>query len=137
MWGHTVSFLARTLAVLALVSQALMPGAMAAAMSQPGAALSVLCAMPSAEPSDGAYLVGAEITDLIAQKSGGKSPATGHDCHDCVLGQVATLPAIAAVAAPVVYLGVAEIAPRSEARFWTAPRGPPLGSRAPPALMKA
>ena len=137
MWGITASFLARTLAVLALISQALMPGAMAAAMSQPGETMSVLCAMPSAEPAGGAHEVGAEISALIASKSGGKSPGMDHDCHDCVLGQVATLPAVAHVEAPMQYVWVADNAPRFEARFWTAPRGPPLGSRAPPVLMKA
>lgn len=137
MWGISASFLVRTLAVLALISQALMPGAMAAAMSQPGETMSVLCAMPSAQPADGAQEVGAELAGLIASKSGGKSPGMDHDCHDCVLGQVATLPAVAGVDAPMVFAPVAEDAPRFEVRFWMAPRGPPLGSRAPPALMKA
>jgi hypothetical protein len=137
MWGISASFLARTLAVFALISQALMPGAMAAAMSRPGDAMSVLCAMPSAQPADGAQEVGAELSGLIASKSGGKSPGMDHDCHDCVLGQVATLPAVASVGAPFVFAPVAEDAPRFEVRYWTPPRGPPLGSRAPPVLMKA
>ena len=137
MWVNSAISLARLLALFALVTQALMPGAMAAAMSRPGDVPAFLCAMPGQDPAAGASTIGSELATLLADKSSGDAPDMDHDCHDCVLGQAATLPDVAGLAAPIAYPQPALLAARSEARFWTVPRGPPLGARAPPALMKA
>lgn len=123
--------------MLALVTQALMPGVMAAAMSRSGDVPAIICAMPGKDMTGSASALGADLAALLADKAAGDLPDNSHDCHDCVLGQVAALPSVAAVAAPVFGAPVPEIAPRSEARFWAVPHGPPLGSRAPPAFLKA
>ena len=137
MWGNSAILLARVLAMLALVTQALMPGAMASAMSRPGEVPAFVCAMPGKNMSAGASTLGADLANLLADKASGDLPDESHDCHDCVLAQCATLPAEAAVSAPAFSAPVPEIAPRAEVRFWAMPRGPPLGSRAPPVFLKA
>lgn len=137
MWGNSAIFLARMLAMLALVTQALMPGAMAAAMSRPGDVPAIVCAMPGKDMSAGASVLGADLARLLADKAASDQPDESHDCHDCVLAQGATLPVVAPVAAPSFNAPVPEIAPRTEVRFWAMPRGPPLGSRAPPVFLKA
>lgn len=137
MWGDSAILLARVLAMLALVTQALMPGAMASAMSRPGEVPAFVCAMPGKNMSAGASTLGADLANLLADKASGDLPDESHDCHDCVLAQCATLPAVAAVSAPAFSAPVPEIAPRAEGRFWAMPRGPPLGSRAPPVFLKA
>ncbi|MEQ9506795.1 MAG: hypothetical protein RLO80_11040 [Hyphomonas sp.] len=137
MWVNSAISLARLLALLALLSQALMPGAMAAAMSRPGDVPAFVCAMPGQDEDKGASALGAELASLLADKAAGDAPALDHDCHDCVLGQTAALPDVASLAAPALYAEAADVFPRAEPRFWTVPRGPPLGSRAPPELMKA
>jgi hypothetical protein len=88
-------------------------------------------------PAAGARQVGAELAALISEGPDGNDPVMDHDCQDCVLGQTATLPLAAQIDAPAVFVRAAEVAPRFETRFWASPRGPPLGSRAPPAWMKA
>ena len=137
MWGDSAILLARVLAMLALVTQALMPGAMASAMSRPGEVPAFVCAMPGKNMSAGASTLGADLANLLADKASGDLPDESHDCHDCVLAQCATLPAVAAVPAPAFSAPVPETAPRTEVRFWAMPRGPPLGSRAPPVFLKA
>jgi hypothetical protein len=137
MWGNSAILLARVLAMLALVTQALMPGAMAAAMSRPGDVPAIVCAMPGKDLSAGASTLGADLANLLADKAAGDLPDESHDCHDCVLAQGAALPSVAAVAAPAFSAPVPETAPRTEVRFWAMPRGPPLGSRAPPVSLKA
>lgn len=137
MWGNTALLLARVLAMLALVTQALMPGAMAAAMSRPGEVAAIVCAMPGKEMSAGASALGADLAALLADKAAGDLPDESHDCHDCVLAQGATVPVVPDVAAPAFSAPEPEIAPRSDVRFWAMPRGPPLGSRAPPVFLKA
>lgn len=137
MWVNSAISLARLLALIALISQALMPGAMAAAMSRPGEMPAFICAMPGQDEAKGASALGAELASLLADKAADDAPALDHDCHDCVLGQAASLPDVAGVAAPVLYAVAADISPRAEPRFWAVPRGPPLGSRAPPVSMKA
>lgn len=137
MWGNSAIFLARVLAMLALVAQALMPGAMAAAMSGPGDRPAFVCAMPGKDMSQGARAIGADLANLLADKAASELPDESHDCHDCVLAQGAALPSVAAVVAPVFSAPVPDISPRSEVRFWAVPRGPPLGSRAPPVFLKA
>ncbi len=137
MWAVSAISLARLLALLALISQALMPGAMAAAMSRPGDVPAFVCAMPGQEEAKAASALGAELASLLADKAADDAPAVDHDCHDCVLGQTAALPDVASVAAPVLYTVAADVSPCAEPRFWAVPRGPPLGSRAPPVVMKA
>lgn len=137
MWGNSAILLARVLAMLALVTQALMPGAMASAMSRPGEVPAFVCAMPGKNMSAGASTLGADLANLLADKASGDLPDESHDCHDCVLAQCATLPAVAALSAPAFSAPVPEIALRAEVRFWAMPRGPPLGSRAPPVFLKA
>jgi hypothetical protein len=136
MMKRVVQTLARLLAAIALVTQALMPGAMASAMSRPGDVPAFLCAMPGQEKAPGASALGQDLAALLAAKSGGPAQDADHDCHDCVLGQAAVLPAVEAIAARVSYAAPSVPATGNEARFWTAPRGPPLGARAPPELMK-
>ncbi|WP_353255716.1 DUF2946 family protein [Hyphomonas sp.] len=137
MWQHLSTRLARALAVIALISQALMPGMMAAASARPGDMPAVLCALPG----DGVHAaagrqVGAELAQLIAKKSKPAPTDSGHDCPACLLAFAATLPEPVNVKAPVS-IGATETAPVFEVRFVHAPRGPPVGSRAPPASMKA
>lgn len=137
MWGNSAIVLARILAMLALLTQALMPGAMAAAMSRPGDIPAIVCAMPGKDMSAGASALGADLAALLADKAASDQPDNSHDCHDCVLAQGATLPVVAALDAPSFEAPVPEIAARSEVRFWAVPRGPPLGSRAPPVFLEA
>ena len=137
MWGNSVILIARVMAMLALLSQALMPGAMAAAMSRPGDIPAIVCAMPDKDMSAGARALGADLANLLADKAANDLPDNSHDCLDCVLAQGAMLPVVAAVDAPAFSAPVAEPAPRNDARFWAVPRGPPLGSRAPPVFLKA
>ncbi len=137
MWGNSVMLIARVMAMLALMSQALMPGAMAAAMSRPGDVPAIVCAMPDKDMSASARALGADLANLLADKAASDQPENSHDCHDCVLAQGATLPMVAAVDTPAFSAPAPEFAPRNDARFWAVPRGPPLGSRAPPVFMKA
>lgn len=136
MWGYAARHIARALAVIALISQALMPGAMAAASSRPGDLAMVLCAMPSADRHGASSVVGSEIADLIAQKSNSAPTDSDHDCPACVIAQTATLPEPVVLKSPIKG-SVAETAPVFEVRFAHVPRGPPVGSRAPPASLKA
>ncbi|MEX1251451.1 MAG: hypothetical protein WEA77_09685 [Hyphomonas sp.] len=58
MWGSSAILLARVLAMLALISRALMPGAMAAAQSRPGYVAAFVCAMPGKDMAEGASGLG-------------------------------------------------------------------------------
>ena len=136
MWGYAARHFARALAVIALISQALMPGAMAAASSRPGDLAMVLCAMPSADMHGASAAVGAEIAELIAQKSKSAPADTNHDCPACVIAQTATLPEPVVMKSPAEGIA-AQTAPVFEVRVAHVPRGPPVGSRAPPASLKA
>lgn len=136
MWGNPAIFLARLLALAALISQALMPGAMAAASTRPGDVPAFVCALPGTAPETGAQTLGADLAALLAEKSSRDLPGMDHDCGGCVLGQAATLPSMAAMAEPGVSPALVD-APNFEPRFAAVPRGPPLGPRAPPELMKA
>lgn len=130
-------FLARALAAIALISQALMPGMMAAASSRTGDLPAVLCAFPDDDAHGSASReVGAELAQLIAKKSKPAPADSDHDCPACVLAFAATLPEPVILNTPVS-IGVPETAPVFEVRFVHAPRGPPVGSRAPPVSMKA
>lgn len=136
MWGYVAIYVARALAAIALLSQALMPGAMAASSSRPGELPSVLCAMPAGDIHGAARAVGAEIAQLIAQRSTSAPVDTDHDCPACVIAQTATLPAQVVLKSPIES-SVAQTAPVFEVRFAHVPRGPPVGARAPPVPMKA
>lgn len=134
MWTLVSRRLARALAVIALISQALMPGMMAAASTaRPGDVAPVLCALPG-DTVHGA--VGAELAQLIAKKSAPAPADSGHDCPACVLAFAATLPEPVILNTPVS-IGAPDTAAVFEVRFVHAPRGPPVGSRAPPVLLKA
>lgn len=136
MWGYAARHIARALAVIALISQALMPGAMAAASSRPGDLSMVLCAMPADDMQGAGSAVGSEIAQLIAQKSNSAPTDTDHDCPACVIAQTATLPEPVVLKSPSEGIA-AQTAPVFEVRFAHVPRGPPVGSRAPPASLKA
>jgi hypothetical protein len=136
MWGYAARHIARALVVIALISQALMPGAMAAASSRPGDLAMVLCAMPSADMQGASSAVGSEIAQLIAQKSQSAPLDTDHDCPACVIAQTATLPEPVVLKSPSEGIA-AQTAPVFEVRFAHVPRGPPVGSRAPPFSLKA
>ncbi len=137
MWQHVSRRLARALAVIALISQAMMPGMMAAASARPGDLPAVLCALPGDDAHGSASrAVGAELAQLIAQKSKPAPTDGGHDCPACVLAFAAMLPEPVVLKTPVS-IGAPETAPVFEVRFVHTPRGPPVGSRAPPVLMKA
>lgn len=130
MRGHPANFLGRLLVLLALISQALMPGAMAAVSSRAGEVPSVLCAMPDGMGS-AATSTGSELARLIAAKSSGLPDSDIHDCPACVLAQTAMLPTPVVLAEPMTGVA-AQTAPLYEVRFAHVPRGPPVGSRAPP-----
>jgi hypothetical protein len=136
MWGYAAKFIARTLAVIALVSQALMPGAMAAASSRPGDLAMVLCAMPAEDMQGASSAVGSELAQLIAQKSKSAPADSDHDCPACVIAQTATLPEPVVLKSPPEGIA-AQTAPVFEVRFAHVPRGPPVGSRAPPVSLIA
>jgi len=76
--------------MLAHISQALMPGAMAAAQSRPGDVAAFVCAMPGKDMAEGARGLGEDLGSLLAEKAAGDAPDTGHDCEDCVPGQGST-----------------------------------------------
>ncbi len=130
MWGHPAIFLGRLLVLLALISQALMPGAMAAASSRSGDVPAVLCAMQDGM-GGAATGTGSELARLIAEKSKSDQPDTDHDCPACTLSQTAALPQPVVLTAPLTDAS-AQTAPLYEVRFAHVPRGPPVGSRAPP-----
>jgi hypothetical protein len=133
MWGYAAKFLARALAVIALISQAMM----AAAYSRTGELPAVLCAFPEDVAHGSASReVGAELAQLIAKKSKPAPMDSGHDCPACVLAFAATLPE-PVVLKSLISMGEPEAAPVFEVRFVHSPRGPPVGSRAPPVSMKA
>lgn len=136
MWGYAARYIARALAAIALISQAVMPGAMAASSSRPGELPSVLCAIPAGDMHGAGRAVGAEIARLIAQKSKSAPVDTDHDCLACVIAQPATLPGPVVLKSPIEG-SVDQTAPVFEVRFAHFPRGPPVGARAPPVLMKA
>ncbi len=137
MWQQLSTRFARALAVIALISQALMPGMMAAASARPGNLPAVLCALPGDDVHGSASReVGAELAQLIAKKSKPAPTDYGHDCPACVLAFAATLPEPVVLKSPVS-MGEPESAPVFEVRFVHSPRGPPVGSRAPPVSMKA
>lgn len=132
MTRRCTSFLGRLLAVLALMIQAVMPWAMAAAMEHAPGLIAPYCSTPGEER--GAATLGAELAKLLAEKEGkadlGDPP---HDCGDCALGQPVPVPAAMSVAMPAMQ-PVCEDTPLFEVRFVETARGPPLGARAPPAL---
>jgi hypothetical protein len=136
MWGYSIRFLARLLALLALATQAVMPGAMAAASTQNGDPGAIICAMPGTDIHGTSHAVGSDLAELIASKSSPAPSDTDHDCPACVIAQTATLPEPVVLKSPITG-SVSQTAPVFEVRFAHVPRGPPLGSRAPPALMKA
>lgn len=121
---------ARLLAVIALLVQAVMPWAMTAAAERAPDLVAPYCSTPGEDP--GAATVGAELAKLLAEKEGKNTQADPpHDCGDCVLGQPVPVPEMAAFCAPV-FAAVAQDAPLFETRFVHSARGPPLGARAPP-----
>ncbi len=136
MWGYTARKIARACAAIALISQALMPGAMAAASARAGDLAMVLCAMPAEDMQGARSAVGSEIAQLIAQKSQSAPVDTDHDCPACVIAQTSTLPEPVVLKSPTKG-SVAQTAPVFEVRFAHVPRGPPVGSRAPPVSLKA
>jgi hypothetical protein len=122
---------ARILAVLALLIQAVMPLAMASAAARAPDLVAHYCSTPGEDP--GAVSIGAELSKLLAEKEGKSSQADPpHDCGDCVLGQPVPVPEMAGLKAPVLQ-PVPVDTPLFEVRFVETARGPPLGSRAPPA----
>lgn len=123
--------MARFLAVAALLIQAVMPWAMAAAAERSPDLVTHYCSTPGEAP--GAVTIGAELSRLLAEKEGKQSKADSpHDCGDCVLGQPVPVPDTATFRAPVIQ-PVSEDVALFEVRFVETARGPPLGSRAPPA----
>jgi hypothetical protein len=122
------------LALLALATQSLMPGAMAAASTSRPDMAAILCAMPEQDMA-AVSGVGVDLARLI-QKKQSDSTDMDHDCPACVLAHSATLPEPVVLTAPQGR-AAAQTAPRFEVRFAQVPRGPPVGSRAPPALVNA
>lgn len=124
------------MALLALATQALMPGAMAAASTGSPDAPAILCSMPDGNMTGASSSVGSELADLIAKKSQSDQTDMDHDCPACVVAQTATLPEPMVLKEPVKD-SAAQTAPVFEVRFAQVPRGPPVGSRAPPEFLKA
>lgn len=129
MWGHLPKHLMRFLALVALATQALMPGSMAAASTRSSDLPSILCAMPDMQGARSA--AGSDLAELITKKSQPDPASSDHDCPACVLAQTALLPELVVLKSPVTG-GVAHTAPIFEVQFAHVPRGPPVGSRAPP-----
>lgn len=124
--------LARLLAVAALLIQAVMPWAMAAAAERSPDLVAHYCSTPG--ETAGAVTIGAELSKLLAEKEGKQSKADPpHDCGDCVLGQPVPVPDAVTFKAPMMQPVSADVA-LFEVRFVQVARGPPLGARAPPAL---
>ena len=136
MWGHTIRLLARTLALIALATQALMPGSMAAASTHRGDLAAVICAMPGTDMHGVSHVIGSDLAELIASKSSPAPSDTDQDCPACVIAQTATLPEPVVLKSPITG-SLSQTAPVFEVRFAHVPRGPPVGSRAPPVSLKA
>lgn len=131
MRGFRIASLARLLAGLALMIQAVMPWAMASAAERAPDLLAHYCSTPGETP--GAVTIGQELAKLLAEKEGKKTQADPpHDCGDCVLGQPVPVPDPVAFQAPV-FQPVSRDVPVFEVAFVQTARGPPLGARAPPA----
>jgi len=136
MWGYSIRFLARCLALVALATQALMPGSMAAASTHKGDLAAVICAMPGTDMHGASHVIGSDLAELIASKTSPAPSDTDHDCPACVIAQTATLPEPVVLKSPIT-VSVSQTAPVFEVRFAHVPRGPPVGSRAPPVSLKA
>lgn len=135
MRGSFVAILARLLAVTALITQVLMPVAMAVGAQRSPELMAYFCSTPGEDVSAkqaGTKQIGAELAALLADKAGdGQTVDFDLDCHDCVLNAPAPLPEAVYVRAPEGQ-AAQEDCPLYEARFFATPRGPPLGARAPP-----
>ena len=130
MRGPLVQYGARLMAVLALLIQAVMPFAMAAAATRAPDLLAHYCSTPGETP--GAVAIGQDLADLLAEKEGKKTQTDPpHDCGDCVLGHPVPVPELAAVCVPVFQSVPADM-PVFETGFVEDIRGPPVGARAPP-----
>ncbi|MBA4226694.1 MAG: hypothetical protein C0456_08675 [Hyphomonas sp.] len=122
--------LARLLAVAALLIQAVMPWAMAAAAERAPGLVAHYCSTPGDAP--GAVAIGAELSRLLAEKEGKPGKADPpHDCGDCMLGQPVPVPGAVTFKVPVMQPVPADVI-LFEVRFVEVARGPPLGARAPP-----
>jgi hypothetical protein len=136
MLSAPTRFLARCLALVALASLALMPGSMAGASLHRGDADALICALPGADIHRSSHSIGADLAELIASKSSPAPAEEGHDCPACLIGQTAMLPG-PVVLKLLIAGSVSRTAPVFEVAFAHVPRGPPVGSRAPPVSLKA
>lgn len=119
------------LALLAVGLQLIMPGAMVAATAGGGDLSRYFCA-PAGSVADASALAAArQIAALLGEDLPDEAPGHG-DCPFCTLAHAFALPATDMLAAPVRYERCAIFIAYTPGHIHT-PRGPPTGSRAPPA----
>ncbi|MEM9809792.1 MAG: DUF2946 family protein [Pseudomonadota bacterium] len=124
--------LPKILAILALVIQALAPGAMAARAGSETDIRSLICA-PSGSLSAEAQDAAKVLLDLINPDDDG-SVADGGHCPLCVLGAAAILSEPLSPDAFMV-MTTARIVPKRTCQHSVGATGPPLGGRAPPIFL--
>ncbi|MEQ8404533.1 MAG: hypothetical protein RKE49_05500 [Oceanicaulis sp.] len=126
--------LLRLLAAALLAWQALAAGAMAGSghgAAQPGGA-TLMCGDQIPDAQGRALL--AELAALTGL-DGGSHDRAHQDCPVCALVHAAALPGVSDALTPAVFAAFAQQAGRAERAAPRLARGPPVGLRAPPALV--
>ncbi len=123
----------RALAVVLVLFQAILPGTLAMAQASGIDLSKILCITPGTEPSEEAKQYAREMAQLLGEEAPVESNASG-DCPLCTL-QKGKLP-VPAVGLAAPALVSAELGfPDYTIRFVERHNGPPLGGRAPPAVI--
>lgn len=121
--------LARLLAMLAIILQALMPGTMAVAESN-GVDVSRFMCAPSGEMSPETRAAAERIAKLLGEDLPDEQPSGDH-CPLCTLVHGVPLPQPAAIDPPTTFPRK-QTCVRYEPGLVQQAQGPPLGSRGPP-----
>lgn len=120
----------RTLAIMLLLFQALLPGAVAMAQASGMDMGRFLCLTPGAAPSDEAKRFAQELAELLGDEAPAE-PEPTNDCPLCVLATAKLLAPDVEVALPVPVAVETPFAPRAPGLVQRR-HGPSLGGRAPP-----
>lgn len=121
------------LAVLAISLQIFLPGAVSVAQANGVDTGRFLCTTPGFEPSAEAVETARRLAALLGDEAPEEAPVAD-DCPLCLLGQAVPLPGPVLIVAPAVFPAAVHT-PQYDPGFAHPPRGPPLGPRAPPALI--
>ena len=126
-FGHRI---VRLVAILALCTQALLPGTLAVAQAASFDISNVMCTTPGTVLSDEARAQLTKLAKLIDENAPDPETSESH-CPFCTTVQAATLPVRDGIGLSISYEAIASFA-RYEPGFSIYSQGPPLGSRGPP-----